>query len=53
MIMEKIIFIVHCKTKEETNAVLKKAESEGYLCHSGISVFINTTTVDPERLYNE
>lgn len=33
--MEKIIFIVHCKTKEETNAVLKKAESEGYLCHSG------------------
>lgn len=35
MIMEKIIFIVHCKTKEETNAVLKKAESEGYLWHSG------------------
>lgn len=33
--MEKIIFIVHCKTKEETNAVLKKAESEGYLCYSG------------------
>lgn len=33
--MEKIIFIVHCKTKEETNAVLKKAESEGYLWHSG------------------
>ena len=33
--MEKIIFIVHCKTKEETNAVLEKAESEGYLCHSG------------------
>lgn len=33
--MEKIIFIVYCKTKEETNTVLKKAESEGYLCYSG------------------
>lgn len=33
--MDKIIFIVHCRTKEETNAVLKKAESEGYLWYSG------------------
>lgn len=33
--MEKIIFIVYCKTKEEINAVLKKAENEGYLWYSG------------------
>jgi restriction endonuclease S subunit len=43
-----IVKVHHAIHSEETGIT-----SNRYLCHSGISVFINTNTVDPERLYSE
>ncbi len=61
--MTKILYLDEGKVREAEGCIVKAhhaihSEETGitsnrYLCHSGISVFINTNTVDPERLYSE
>jgi hypothetical protein len=61
--MTKILYLDEGKVREAEGCIVKvhhaiHSEETGitsnrYLCHSGISVFINTNTVDPERLYSE